>query len=58
MLFKDKSLMIPKDQRVPAWIRKSYHKIIRRLAFQQNKPIAYFVDEALGEWLIKNNLKK
>ena len=46
--------MIPRDERTPAWIRKTYHKTLRRLSFKQNKPISYFVDEALAEWLRKN----
>ena len=56
--YKDKSLMIGREGRVPFWIRKTYHAIISKLSKKQNKPMFFYVDEALGEWLLKNNLKK
>ncbi len=49
--------MIPLDKRSPAWIRTTYHKILKRLSFKQDKPITYFIDEALGEWLRNNKHK-
>ena len=58
MLYSDKSLMIPRDKRTPAWIRKTYHKVLKRESFKQDKPITFFIDQAVGEWLRKEKLIK
>ena len=57
MKYKNKLLMIPLEQRKPAWIRTTYHTILKRISYQRNEPITYYIDEALGEWLRKNNHK-
>lgn len=54
MRYKDKSLMVKRDDRVPFWISRKNHSILRRIAFKEEKPMYFFADIAIAEWLRKN----
>jgi len=48
--------MVKKGDRVPSWIRKTYHSIISKLSKKEKKPMFYYIDEAISDWLVKNSL--